>query len=673
MPIRIVTRTPPLRIPSPAARLFQQELRAYRDRKIRGRSFLIAGHRGAGKTSLVADALSGLQDESIGPLVNEPRRFLPIYIQGPSLFVPEPPADGQKRSEPAASTAPDPQPQGDDAQKKKADAASTTDASKSKDNALLLAALEQIVLSLYRALVDEFAERYRKSVHERIGTDRRSRRDLLERAAQLQLELDEYPGPERLREFWAAGGFLEHGVLFPPSVRPNLPPDQGLRELVALSTACEAFRRVSGTFEKAKEELKQTADQQQSAKLSSDTTGKNLIVPIVSLLTGGLVGGSMAATESVTAPWAALSGLVAAFGASAVFQISASRSRARSFTREYTFIPKNKDVATLDRALPSLIRRVEQTGLVPIFIVDELDKVEQLYERMGRMIGQLKKFVSEEAFFCFLTNRDYFEYLQRRSLTETYPIEHTYFTDRLFVVFRPDDFHDYLDQVLVFEQDGAAASGAGAAPAAASAVAAGEGRVSQPQPAGRPDEATRERDVAQADRDVLPYVLLHRAQMHAIDVRRQIDEIRAPSDVVALAPGSVRTQLADRFDFMIQLAMRIVLDRREVRSAMEREPAFYRLAYDALYYPARRRRQGIAELDLSDDARTAFATDLTARMVSKEEIDRGAKPLELSDTDKSFLFARTRELAGAAGGSPFRACAMRKRHLVQGERARGAA
>jgi Cdc6-like AAA superfamily ATPase len=52
-------------IPSSAARLLEQELRSYRDQKIRGRSFLIAGHRGAGKTSLVSNALREVQDEAL--------------------------------------------------------------------------------------------------------------------------------------------------------------------------------------------------------------------------------------------------------------------------------------------------------------------------------------------------------------------------------------------------------------------------------------------------------------------------------------------------------------------------------------------------------------------------------------------------------------------------------
>jgi hypothetical protein len=635
-------------IPSSAARLLEQELRNYRDQpqvahKIRGRSFLIAGHRGAGKTSLVINALRSLQSETLGPMASKPRRFLPIHIHGPSMFTADepttqPPPPPANPAPPPAAAAPPP-----------------------KGDPHLRAALEQFVLCLYRALVDEVTHRYRERVQERLQQRRLQSAGLLERAAQLELELDEYPGPERLREFWEAGNFLHSGVLFPESARPNLPPDQGLRELVALNTACEAYRRVSGTFEQAKEALKLSGEKNEQTERKWDPTIKELVTPLVSLVTGGLVGVGAAAAGKTDPFLATLTGLAAAVGTSAVFKYSETRSRGRSYTKEYTFLP-NRDLATLDRALPVLVGRVEATGLVPIFVVDELDKVQDLSTRMGRMVGQLKKFVSERAFFCFLTNRDYYEYLQGLSLRDAYPIEHTYFTDRLFVVFRPDDFHQYLDKVLVVpepppEPAPAAAvptaPGPGGAPASPSAAAAP--RVAVGPPATLPVEATQERAIAEGDREVLPYVLLQRAQMHAIDVRRQIDEIRAPDSLVALTPGSIRSHLGDRLDLMIQLAIRIVLDRNELRTPMEREPAFARLAYDALFYPSRLRRNGKDTLDLSDAGRDVFRTDLVRRMASEREIAAGVKPAEISDPDLQFLYARTRELADLLA-DPFALC-----------------
>src|SRR5687767_11869001 len=84
MPIRIDIGDQ--RIASSVGRMLEQELRAYRDDKFRGRSFLIAGHRGAGKTSLVTYALKVLEGEALTPNTLNPRRFLKILIHGPSLL-----------------------------------------------------------------------------------------------------------------------------------------------------------------------------------------------------------------------------------------------------------------------------------------------------------------------------------------------------------------------------------------------------------------------------------------------------------------------------------------------------------------------------------------------------------------------------------------------------------
>jgi len=68
MPIRIVESSEPLSpaaqergqeallIDSDASRLLSHEMLRYCDGEVTGRSFLIAGHRGAGKTTMVSNA-----------------------------------------------------------------------------------------------------------------------------------------------------------------------------------------------------------------------------------------------------------------------------------------------------------------------------------------------------------------------------------------------------------------------------------------------------------------------------------------------------------------------------------------------------------------------------------------------------------------------------------------
>ena len=188
-----------------------------------------------------------------------------------------------------------------------------------------------------------------------------------------------------MRAYWEAGGFLQTGILF-DRLEPNLSPDQGYRELAALVTACECFRRISGTIQVTrKEKEKENAIRQTGFSISAQ--GKELIAPAISVLTGGLVGAGAFVASSSDPVGAALAGLIAALGASAVFKFSSTRTRTGSLEREYTFMPKT-DIQSLDRAIPSLIQRMRRAGLVPIFVIDELDKVDNLSGRIDHIVRQ---------------------------------------------------------------------------------------------------------------------------------------------------------------------------------------------------------------------------------------------------------------------------------------------
>ncbi|HEX8393901.1 MAG TPA: hypothetical protein VF665_16280 [Longimicrobium sp.] len=636
MSSQISLADPKRSIDSPVGDLLREELLRFRDDKFetrRGRSLLVSGHRGAGKTYLIERTLNELAG-------HETRRFLRVNIHGPTLL-------GGATAQPAPA------------------GKQPNTAGARPDDPMVKAALEQIVLALYRALVDEVANQYRERVQERIeaqdapsgrwrrrlgrlvlragapsdneeesapaagpllaageaGTARaadpaaakraaRRHQGLLERAAQLTLELDEYPGADRLRDYWAAGGFLQSGVLFPSREGAPRPNDQGLRELVALSTACEVYRRISGIFPTISENQRLGGSQKQELSAGADTTGHNLLAPGLSLLTG-LVTGAGLLTKAATSPVGGLlAGFAAAAGASLVLKLSSGRTRERSYTREYTFVP-DRSVATLDRVLPALIRRLELAGLDPVFVVDELDKVKCLPSRMADIVRHLKKFVSEQAFFCFLTDRSYFEYITRQSVEEVYPIEHTYFTDRLFVVFRPESLHEYV-----------------------------AGWLRKPEML----DETEDR-IATSDCAALPYVILQRAEMHAIDLQRELREIRGPGGAVSIPAGAVRSETRGRCDIMIQLGIHMVLHRQ--RNLLEREPELTRLAYDALFYPVRERKAGKYVLDLTDTSgRDAFAEYMSGRMVSAaSDPDVLYRDVALGEPDVRFLFELVRDLA----------------------------
>jgi hypothetical protein len=636
-------------IGSAGAEHLERELRRYCQGDIDGRSFLIAGHRGAGKTTMVNQCVQHVQR-----LPGLPYRPLLVRLHGPNL-VREVPVEAQPTPSASEGGPADAKtPAGPQASPQSADAVAIAEAARAlqghdrEENSQrrqVQIALQQITLALHRALSDELTKAYRKRVDE-LSSERvspRTRQQLYERAAQLALELDQYTTPDRLRQFWAAADCLQTGVL--PSARQ----DQGMRELVALSAACQAYGRVSGTFAKA--EVKQSIQSTQTTALATAKEGLDVISPLLSLLLGGITGTAAIASQTPAVSSTA-AGVLAAVGSAAVFKFTASRSRTRTYSSDLTFVPDMR-LDTLDRVLPTLIDRVVGIGLAPVFVIDELDKVENLYDQLESIVRHLKTIVAERAFFCFLTDRSYFERVVNVDVRDPYPKHFTYFTDRVFVSFQPADLHRYLGELLKAEHRLQA-------PPAAAAAAENES-----PPPGASESVASDDDL---DLDVLKYVLLRRSEMHAVRLRRQIlswsrnnqtDSQGQPVETVLFPPGVVRSLMRYRFDLLIQFAIELILHRPPIANRLRDDPAFARLVYDALYYPVRLLSQtsnaaatlqnqpaGLAAwaLDLSDQS--AFDAYLVERMSSDPDA-AGAKPLPsaLRPIDSTFLLEQLRALA----------------------------
>ncbi len=566
-----------LLVEAEATRVLKQELRRYCEGNIAGRSFLIAGHRGAGKTTLVHKAFLDVWRDC----ENKAEFLRPLFIalHGPSLF----PSAKPKRAAAAGE----------------------------KSEAQI--ALEQITLGLHRAVTKEFVQRY----YERAGTlaylryqeasarqrleelhakdkiaapdvpyptladlDRLLRalpsdRELGALAARLEIELHEGPTPQRLHELWARIESVSGGVLFregyaphvrgippgalPPGLRWDLPSvhGQGVRELVALSGVVEAFRRISGAVSRTDTQGDKRSQSEQRDS-GFELGAKELVVPIVSLLTGGLagVGAAAAGTSGFTA---VVAGIVTALASGLVFKVTKTRKRDRTAERAESFIP-DLTVATLDRVLPLLIDRLRAAGLAPVFVVDELDKVEGLSKRILSMVKHLKKLVSENAFFCFLANRSYFEEMQSTGAGRPYPIEYTYYTHHLFVVFSPEDFERYLRR-----------------------------RIPDPlpaTPAGTAGLSEQESDEANAC-TLLRWVLRHRSQLHMVDLQREIAALRGDGDVITADLKQVVSSQRNRIEATMQVAIELRVADALVQQVLADRPDLRRLLNDAMYYLTR--------------------------------------------------------------------------------------
>jgi hypothetical protein len=598
-------------IESAAYHQLVHDLRRYCEGEVNGRSFLIAGHRGSGKTTLVSNAFSVLLAEANhGELLTRP---LYVSVLGPSLLPDAtsalPVIREGKDDKPSRSLTPD-------------------------ENILV-----QLILALHRAATTEIVHGYQSRINMLARTppwvDRPSDDAIAGLAAQLELELDGFPGRPRLREFWERAHALRDGVLrdfwmsdrfMAPSPRAKPVPDmdqQGARELVALSSLCEAYRRISGTLTR-KDEFKAGEKDKAQRTHEVNPKGADLGGPLMALLGGGTVAaGAGAAGAQPT--WAAFSGFLTALLGVASTKYVRTREREHSQASEDLFIP-DLSVSSLDRLLPLLLRRLMNAGLAPVFVIDELDKVQGLSHRIPSIVRRLKKVVAENAYFCFLTDRLYFEQMRERDRETPYSIEYTYFTSQLFVTLTHVDLHQFLDRIL---------------------------EVSDPGPSAS-DEQLRVAENETQDRIVWPYYLLHAAQMHPIDLRRQLDWFRGASSSMALRPGDVRSRPEYRLPVMVQVALELVLGDQDVTLELSRDPPFRRFLHDALYFISREWEKDTLHLDLGDGQRDGFKEYLLRRQSPPAYDDVGgpseAPPLRDSDRPTGPVAAAANAPLGSKAG-----------------------
>lgn len=558
----------PLLAECEAYRCLLASILRYGKREIMGRSVLISGHRGCGKTTLVRWAVQQAQEK----LRDNPAAARPLLVplHGPDLLGGESVLATDPKSAEAAK------PQGAE-----------------RDDRDTRAALRMLTEALHRAYVSELG----RALSELTTKDE----SLHELAAQLIVELDHAPDLDALRYIWNRTGKLQSGVLFPAANPPLRDNRQGYRELLAASAVIEGYRRVAGKLEGVDGSLRQ-AEKIEKADRKTDWSGKDFLNPLTGLLAGGAAGAGVlmsGAGGAVKPLAAALAGLIAAVGSTSVLNYSSSRTRKNSRESKSTFT-WDTSIASLDRMLPVMVERIVDAGLAPIFVVDELDKIPDLENKMEHLIHHLKHLVTEKTFFCFLTERSYFEHIVTSSRTKVYGKEHTFFSDRLFVHYSPQDLHKYLFDIL------------------------------------SRDNLT---DNEQLDRLVLPYFLLERSKMHPIDLRRALSDLTDPKAAITLPVGTVRQPEGYGMAVLIQAAVETILDEPEWRGRLSQDPNFARIAHDALYLPARSWESGAASVTLT---REALRCELEMRM--QDDDHATSRVHKLSDADLDLLHAAVQRL-----------------------------
>jgi len=397
---------------SRAADVLTHELERYCEGHLRGRSFLIAGHRGSGKTTLVDGVLLQLQQQALARKVR--LKPLPVYVQGPQLFDPN---GGATDPRPPATPTPGPVgatgPTGMTVALAVAGALPEAAARPAEgEDSLERRVLIQVAQGLHQAVAREYVDRFHLHARRRAPPGSRQADEAAELAARFQIELNEAPPPSRLQEFWNQARLTHEGLLFDsPHGRGR---QQGLREMVALNGVSHVYQRIAGKLVE-KEERLNTGKRSSETPAGAEPKWAELVKPLGALATGGAVG--VAGVGAGQGSMALLLGLLAALGAALVFKLTGTVTRQRERKVDRTFMP-DLTTKTLHRVMPELFERLLGAGLAPVFIVDELDKVDDLYDCMHRLLDNLKKLFAERAFTCLLVDRGFYEQLHWREEQE---------------------------------------------------------------------------------------------------------------------------------------------------------------------------------------------------------------------------------------------------------------
>lgn len=525
----------------------------YCNREIGGRSILIAGHRGAGKTTVVKTVIEEVHRELRPDLDAQP---LFVYLHGPDLVADVDvleSAESDGKSTPSAATNVFIVGNGTAGQAMEPPAVPKPAANaqangKPKEQArqeqLATGALRQITVALHQAFANYIGWRMQEA-----GFHRGHH----EEAAQFRLDIDRQLEVSDLRLYWSRLGVLEQGVL------RNVPAasykaTQGSLEIVAMASLSEAYTRAiaKDVQESEGQELEEKRERKQEAEKSRDR--KEIVNAIAGLLSGGVAGAGAAAGSGGTAggraALAAVAFVLASVVTSAVLNLATLRSfsQRRSKERKVTY---DDSLGSLELIVPLLIRRVQDAGLAPVFVVDELDKVERLEEKMHLLLRQLKHIVADKAFCCFLVDREYYEKVRGWGVDPRKSTGLTFFGERLYVINRHQDWHLYLQELFFV------------------------------------NEQNKNMDWAVT---VLQYVLLGRSKMHAIDLRRELENLPRKlgvEDELSLVASEILTRPNNLNYFLYQVAVEFLLEEGPLAERIASDPTFLQPVYDALYYPLR--------------------------------------------------------------------------------------
>lgn len=480
-----------------------REILRYARGESAGRAVLVAGAAGVGKTSLVYEAMQRAHDL----LVGQGLRPLLVHLDAPSLLMP-----AARPSSPASAAL-------DEAM---------------RDVEIVL---RRAAVALFQALEEATWRALLERARDGALPPGVSRTELVELASRLRAELAQAPTLQDLRDLWRRAGLLEGGGLF------GRPEDagHGLREVLALWSAVRAWHVASDTVVG---EASHGSEEARSAERKSETRWnlREALNPVLGLMAGGLVGASVYAESGVLA---ALLGTLSAILTGAALDLTVRHFREEKQLLTYKVTLDTTPYA-LTRMLPALVTHLRETGLAPVFVLDQLDRVKDQRARLEALLGQLKSFVAEDAFFCFLSDRDYYELLQHPGRPADAP--RTSFSDRVFVCYRPAELRAWLRGVLA--------------------------------PEGPLQSAAEQRE-----HELLVTALLGRTRMQLGDLHRRLRALTDLEGHLELPEGGVGASPAWQAVAIYQAALEQALMAPRLAACVADDPHALQIALDALFWP----------------------------------------------------------------------------------------
>ena len=548
---------------SPNLEVLIGELMSYKDRDdTGGRSCLIAGARGAGKTTMLDFACEEVERRS----GSRARRLIKVRLHGPSLLNPPKPVP----------TKDNPTPAGIGVQEH---------------------VLKTMIINLYQTAAEEVCEAFRMNLDFSqlqppsfylSDSIKFTLSQGLELAAQLRLALDGAPSAATLRVLWKRMGALRYGVL-----RVQELPDQGFREIVALASAADAYRSCTGQYTQARTDERSAGDKAE-AKYVFSLSGQELSKALVGVASG-VAAGATAAALNQSASTTALAGAITALLSMISFSYARTRSRETVQKEEITFLPDTTVSGLVHRVL-LLLRRLRQAGLVPVFVIDELDKVVNPVEPLNKLISALKFLFADEGFFCFLTDRSYFAEISLKNREQANTPLRTVYNLQMLVRYDTSSVREFLAKVI------------------------------RPYGMG----STPVTPALQAKAEALSYILVCRSRMLLFELSRDLRSFSGTDKRFNLDFAEPLENRGHQLHLAVQLAIELVLTNEFVADRISRDPQFAQTIYDALYYPGNLWYADRREVDYSREGLIKGISEMSG------------EPLTLDESDKDFLHTQVK-------------------------------